>query len=52
VGGLSVETFLRSTTVQHLDQQALGEIAETITTLACTEGLEGHAASVEKRFEK
>jgi len=51
VGGLSVETFLRSTTVQRLDREALGELAETITTLAETEGLEAHAASVRRRFD-
>ena len=52
VGGLSVEQFLRSTTVQRLDREALDGIAETITTLARTEGLEAHAESVEKRFEE
>ncbi len=51
VGGLSVDTFLRSTTVQQLDRDALDDIAETITTLARTEGLEAHAESVEKRFD-
>ena len=51
VGGLSVETFLRSSTVQRLDRDALDDIAGTITTLARTEGLEAHAESVEKRFE-
>jgi histidinol dehydrogenase len=51
VGGLSVDTFLRSTTVQHLSEDALGDLRETITTLARTEGLEAHAESVEKRFE-
>ncbi|MXR52065.1 histidinol dehydrogenase [Halovenus sp. WSH3] len=51
VGGLSVETFLRSTTVQRLDEESLGEIADTVTTLARTEGLDAHAESVDKRFE-
>lgn len=51
VGGLSVETFLRSTTVQRLDERSLGDIAETVMTLARTEGLEAHARSVEMRFE-
>ncbi len=50
-GGLSVDTFLRSTTVQRLDETALGDISETITTLADAEGLEAHAESVRKRFE-
>ncbi len=52
VGGLSVETFLRSTTVQRLSRDGLQDIADAVTTLARTEGLEAHAASVEKRFEQ
>jgi histidinol dehydrogenase len=51
-GGLSVDTFMRSSTVQRLDEDALADLRETITTLANAEGLEGHAASVEKRFEE
>jgi histidinol dehydrogenase len=50
-GGLSVDSFLRETTVQRLDEDALGELSETITTLAEAEGLEAHAESVRKRFE-
>ncbi len=33
-GGLSVDTFVRSTTVQRLSEDSLGDIADTITTLA------------------
>jgi histidinol dehydrogenase len=51
-GGLSVDHFLRSTTVQRLDEDSLGDLRETVTTLAEAEGLEGHAASVERRFEE
>jgi histidinol dehydrogenase len=50
-GGLSVDTFLRSTTVQRLDRDALDGLSETITTLAAAEGLEAHAESVRRRFE-
>lgn len=50
-GGLSVDTFLRSTTVQRLDHDALARLRETITTIARAEGLEAHARSVERRFE-
>ena len=50
-GGLSVDTFLRSSTVQRLDRDALSDLSETITTLAAAEGLEAHAESVRKRFE-
>jgi histidinol dehydrogenase len=47
-----VETFLRSTAVQRLDRDALGDLRETITRLATAEGLEAHAASVDARFEE
>jgi histidinol dehydrogenase len=50
-GGLSVDTFLRSTTVQRLDRDALADIRGTVTTLAGAEGFEAHAESVEARFE-
>jgi histidinol dehydrogenase len=50
-GGLSVDHFLRSTTVQKLDREALAGLRSTVTALARTEGLEAHAESVEKRFE-
>jgi histidinol dehydrogenase len=50
-GGLSVDTFLRSSTVQRLDRDALDDLSETVTTLAEAEGLEAHAESVRKRFE-
>ncbi|MFC7138339.1 histidinol dehydrogenase [Halosimplex aquaticum] len=50
-GGLSVDTFLRSTTVQRLSRDALGDLRETVTTLADAEGLEAHAHSVDARFD-
>jgi histidinol dehydrogenase len=50
-GGLSVDTFVRSTTVQRLSEESLGALSGTITTLAEAEGLEAHAESVRKRFE-
>ncbi|WP_101294849.1 histidinol dehydrogenase [Halegenticoccus soli] len=50
-GGLSVDDFVRSSTVQRLDRDALGDLAETITTLAAAEGLEAHAESVRRRFD-
>jgi histidinol dehydrogenase len=50
-GGLSVDTFLRSTTVQRLDEDSLADLSEPITTLAEAEGLEAHAESVRRRFE-
>ncbi|MCO8268326.1 histidinol dehydrogenase [Haloferax sp. AB510] len=51
-GGLSVDHFLRSTTVQRLDREGLSELSETITTLAEAEGLDAHAQSVRERFEE
>ncbi|PSP49758.1 histidinol dehydrogenase [Halobacteriales archaeon QH_1_68_42] len=51
-GGLSVETFLRSTTVQRLSESALADLRETVTTLATVEGLEAHAHSVDVRFDE
>jgi histidinol dehydrogenase len=50
-GGLSVDSFLRSTTVQRLSEGALADLRETVTTLADAEGLEAHAHSVEARFD-
>ncbi|WP_226482867.1 histidinol dehydrogenase [Natrinema amylolyticum] len=50
-GGLAVETFLRSTTVQRLSGQGLADLGKTITTLAEAEGLEAHAESVRLRLE-
>jgi len=50
-GGLSVDTFLRSTTVQRLPEEALADLRDTITRLATAEGLGAHAESVEKRFD-
>ncbi|WP_188148685.1 MULTISPECIES: histidinol dehydrogenase [Haloferax] len=51
-GGLSVDHFVRSTTVQRLDRDGLSELSETITTLAEAEGLDAHAQSVRERFEE
>jgi histidinol dehydrogenase len=50
-GGLSVDHFVRATTVQKLDRESLADLRETIATLAAAEGLEAHAESVERRFD-
>ena len=50
-GGLSVDAFLRSTTVQRLDSEGLDALSKSITTLAEAEGLEAHAESIRRRFE-
>jgi histidinol dehydrogenase len=51
-GGLSVDHFLRSTTVQRLDREGLDSIGDTVTTLADAEGLEAHAESVRIRLDE
>ncbi|MFC6865428.1 histidinol dehydrogenase [Halomicroarcula sp. GCM10025817] len=51
-GGLSVDTFVRSTTVQRLSVDAFEDLSATITTLAEAEGLEAHAESVRRRSEE
>jgi len=51
VGGLSVDTFMRSSTVQRLSRDALADLSDTVTTLARTEGLDAHADSVDRRFQ-
>ncbi len=51
-GGLSVDHFVRSTTVQRLDEDALTDLEPTITTLAEAEGLDAHAQSVRERFDE
>jgi len=50
-GGLSVDDFVKTTTYQRLSEKGLGEIGETVTTLARAEGLSAHADSVEVRRE-
>lgn len=52
VGGLSVDTFLRATTVQRLDGDGLATLGDTVMTLAGTEGLDAHVASVAVRLDE
>jgi histidinol dehydrogenase len=51
-GGLSVDDFVRSTTIQRLDREGLESIAETIVTLADAEGLDAHAESVRRLVDR
>ncbi|MDL5361420.1 histidinol dehydrogenase [Halalkalicoccus sp. NIPERK01] len=51
-GGLSVEHFLRASTVQRLSPDGLDSLSDTIDTLARAEGLEGHAESVAVRVRE
>lgn len=48
-GGLSVNDFLKTISVQRLSADALRDLAPTIATLARAEGLEAHARSVQVR---
>ena len=48
-GGLSVDSFLRATTIQRLDASSLTAISDTVTRLAEAEGLPAHAESVRVR---
>ena len=48
-GGLSVMDFVKLITVQELSAKGLRQIAPTIETLAETEGLRAHAASIRVR---
>jgi histidinol dehydrogenase len=50
-GGLSVMDFVKLITVQELSWSGLKKIAPTIQTLALTEELQAHAASVRIRSE-
>lgn len=47
--GLSVQSFLRGIHYVEYDEAALGDIAQTVITLANSEGLPGHAAAIEIR---
>ncbi len=48
-GGLSAADFVKLIAIQQLSPAALETLAPAITTLARTEGLEGHARAVEVR---
>jgi len=48
-GGLSAADFVRLVSVQRVTREGLTDVADTITTLARAEGLEGHAASIDIR---
>jgi histidinol dehydrogenase len=49
-GGLSAADFVRQITVQRVTQRGLRAIGPTVATLAATEGLTAHAASVTMRL--
>jgi histidinol dehydrogenase len=49
-GPLSVEAYGRFSQVQRIDERGLAAIADTIRTLATTEGLTAHRNAVDVRF--
>jgi histidinol dehydrogenase len=51
-GGLSVDTFVRTQTVQELSSAGLADLEGVIVPIATTEGLEAHAHSVEIRTQR
>ncbi|MCL6422672.1 histidinol dehydrogenase [Brachybacterium sp. JHP9] len=50
-GGLGVQSFLRGIHVVEYDHEALAASREAATTLARAEGLPGHGAAIDIRFE-
>ncbi len=51
-GGVSVESFMKSMTVQELTKDGLAGLSETICTIADIEQLDAHKRAVTIRFEK
>ncbi|MFO8237100.1 MAG: histidinol dehydrogenase [Prochlorococcaceae cyanobacterium] len=51
-GALSVETFLRHTSLIHFNRQALEATGAAVMTLAKSEGLHSHAESVRQRLHQ
>jgi histidinol dehydrogenase len=49
--GLGVDQFMRQMTIQELSRDGLVSIADTVIELANLEGLDAHAAAVERRLE-
>jgi len=49
--GVSVESFTKKITFQHLTEQGLQNIAQTVIIMAEAESLYAHAEAVRKRFE-
>ncbi|HEY1938785.1 MAG TPA: histidinol dehydrogenase [Candidatus Angelobacter sp.] len=49
-GGLNVQDFVKTISVQQLSRDGLGRIAETVVTLAEAEGLTAHAQSIGVRL--
>ena len=50
--GLGVDQFMRQMTVQELTRDGLERLGDAVVTLAGLEGLDAHAAAVERRLRK
>ena len=50
--GVSVDTFLKKITFQHLTREGLNNIANTVETLATAEGLQAHKNAVTIRIKE
>ncbi len=48
--GLSVDQFMRQMTIQELTRDGLSSLGNTVITLAELEGLDAHAAAVQRRL--
>jgi histidinol dehydrogenase len=51
-GGLSAADFVKAISIQRLSRRGLAGLEKTLVTLANTEGLKGHAYSVQTRFAR
>lgn len=51
-GGVSLDSFVKKITFQHLTEEGLKRIGEATVVMAHAEGLAGHARAVELRLEK
>jgi histidinol dehydrogenase len=50
--GVSVDSFVKKITVQHLTEAGLANIANTVELMAMAEGLDAHANAVRVRLKK
>jgi histidinol dehydrogenase len=48
--GLGVDHFMRNMTIQELSREGLGNLGDSVMTLAGLEGLDAHAAAVSRRL--
>lgn len=50
--GVSLDSFYKKITFQHLTEEGLQNIAQTVTTMAEAEGLQAHSEAVKVRLKK